>query len=879
MKIKVIILTLLIILSFSVLAEPADIDAAYAWLLPQQNTDVFQASLTALAISRADSSRTQPYLDFIKNNKHPTEACWPSPNCNVKDTSSALLVETKLGLGLTDTSTQDITSWLASKQILAPLTGTWNLQIITPNTGQCSLKYQKQGETFSNEFTLEINQGKISYGSCQDQYFFNLNSCLGTNIINKPSTLIEVSCQSLTSSSISIIYIEGNSIYLINTPLSTRAQILINNGFFNNKLDTLYANWALNEANSNVNSLIYLKKNQENKVIDQSLLYIITKEESFLDNLITLQSNFGQFKDQSGSVNEFDNGLAGLALQENNQRASELEFLRDYLGSVQRQDGSWSSISKTTAMILYGTYQGGNLPQVLTQECGNNIKEGNEECDGSDWGTITDCIDLGFIDGPLSCTTTCIFDASSCIGEQITECNDGIDNDNDGFCDLLTSVCTDNSIPGDSDCTDASDNSEASITPQAECTLSNPKWLNQNGVETSTARGFQSGKPEGDTVLASIEGNTECRDKQIVFDIYEDELGEDVLQTSLDPVLFNIQEGFVFREFQPPWFDDDPLPQVEGDPEFYFIAKTIDSTTQALNSSLLQVTKPTTTQCSDGIDNDNNDLIDLEDPGCVDINDLVEDQTALACADGIDNDNDGLIDSVDPGCTEPFNQDNSEVDGECIPDWTCDPFSICSTAGTQTRLCRDLNACGEECPENDETCITERDCPIGEEEPPIDLPDTGEDTDGDEEEPSISANPCSVNDICEPEWGEDEFNCPEDCLPQEPGVTPPIDGFPPTEPPEEPPFEEPEEKSSFWIYVIIILLILVLIGAYFFVFKKPAKKGGIKEFGLPSQPSRPSLFGPEKTPSKTIIPKKEKKTKVEENLEKSLKEAKRLLGR
>lgn len=856
MKIKLIIIILLTS-SFLVLAEPADIDSAYTWLLQQPNTDVFQASLTALAISRADSTRTQPYLTYIKNNKHPSEACWPSTNCNVKDTSATLLVETKLGLGLPDTSTQDIVSWLTSKQSLAPLTGNWNLQIITSDTGQCSIKYQKQGELFSNEFTLNIDQGKISYGSCQDQYFFNLNSCLGTNIINKPSTIIEVSCQSLTTSSISVIYVEGSSIYLINTPISTRAQILINNGFFNNKLDTLYANWALKEANSNVNSLIYLKKNQENKVIDQSLLYLITKEESFLDSLISLQSNFGQFKDQSGSLNEFDNGLAGLALQENNQRASELEFLRDYLGSIQRQDNSWSSIPKTTAMILYGAYQGGNLPST-TQQCGNGILEGSEECD-----------DSNIIDGD-GCSSTCNL--------ETTECNDGIDNDNDGFCDLTNSVCTDNSIPGDPDCTDSSDNSESFITT-TECTLSNPKWLNQNGVEISTARGFQQGRPEGDTVLASIEGNPACRDKQIVFDIYEDELGEDVLQISLDPVLFNIQEGFVFREFQPPWFDDDPLPEAEGDPEFYFIAKLSDLTTQAPKSNLLQVTKPTTTQCSDGIDNDGNDLIDLEDPGCLDINDLIEDETALACADGIDNDNDNLIDSNDPGCEEPFNLDNSEVEGECIPDWSCDPFSICSAAGIQTRLCRDLNACGEECAEEDETCTTTRSCPT-DDELPIELPDDGEDTDDGKGDTDISSNPCSVNDICEPEWGEDEFNCPEDCTPQDTEID--IDkeaDFGDDEADFEDPVFEDEEGSSFWLYFIIILLILVLIGAYFFIFKKPPKKRDRKGFELPSQPSRPGLFGPPKTPSKTIIPKKEKKSKIEENLEKSLREAKRLLGR
>ena len=71
--------------------------------------------------------------------------------------------------------------------------------------------------------------------------------------------------------------------------------------------------------------------------------------------------------------------------------------------------------------------------------------------------------------------------------------------------------------------------------------------------------------------------------------------------------------------------------------------------------------------CSDGIDNDNDGLIDFPaDPGCTDANDTSEnDSTAPpqdpVCSDGIDNDNDGLIDfPADPGCTDA--NDTSEID-------------------------------------------------------------------------------------------------------------------------------------------------------------------------------------------------------------------------
>jgi len=73
---------------------------------------------------------------------------------------------------------------------------------------------------------------------------------------------------------------------------------------------------------------------------------------------------------------------------------------------------------------------------------------------------------------------------------------------------------------------------------------------------------------------------------------------------------------------------------------------------------------PPVPQCSDGVDNDGDGLIDAKDPGCQDANgkyDPNKNDERNQCSDGIDNDGDGLIDfGKDPGCTSP--QDNSEVD-------------------------------------------------------------------------------------------------------------------------------------------------------------------------------------------------------------------------
>ncbi len=82
---------------------------------------------------------------------------------------------------------------------------------------------------------------------------------------------------------------------------------------------------------------------------------------------------------------------------------------------------------------------------------------------------------------------------------------------------------------------------------------------------------------------------------------------------------------------------------------------------------------PPAAQCSDGIDNDNDGLIDFpDDPGCVDANDNDEFNAppppVAQCSDGIDNDNDGLIDFPDdPGCIDANDNDEADVVAPPIP--------------------------------------------------------------------------------------------------------------------------------------------------------------------------------------------------------------------
>lgn len=109
------------------------------------------------------------------------------------------------------------------------------------------------------------------------------------------------------------------------------------------------------------------------------------------------------------------------------------------------------------------------------------------------------------------------------------------------------------------------------------------------------------------------------------------------------------------------------------------------------------------TECSDGIDNDGDGLIDFPaDPDCYSANDLIETNFPPSgnpqCDDGIDNDLDGLIDyPADPRCFSPFQ--NTEAEGICgdgidndadgLVDFPADPGCQSRSFGTENPACTD----------------------------------------------------------------------------------------------------------------------------------------------------------------------------------------------
>ncbi|MFH2007326.1 MAG: hypothetical protein ABI333_12115 [bacterium] len=71
--------------------------------------------------------------------------------------------------------------------------------------------------------------------------------------------------------------------------------------------------------------------------------------------------------------------------------------------------------------------------------CGNSLQEGTEECDGADLHGVT-CVSLGYAGGQLSCNANCTRNTAGCT-QTAEVCDNGVDDDSDGFVDCNDGDC------------------------------------------------------------------------------------------------------------------------------------------------------------------------------------------------------------------------------------------------------------------------------------------------------------------------------------------------------------------------------------------------------------------------------------------------------
>lgn len=285
--------------------------------------------------------------DFLKS-KEDSQGCFPSGSCRIKDTAVAIIALTNLNREvekgvkfLKDAQS----SGLGSSQLL--------LQVATSGKGNCTATFEISGQTQKKSFLIE--EGRFT--SCGNVNFLDLNSnCIkGGLATNFPGISLEIDCTSVTSSTIiGTIFKKGNEIFLGESFNSKIAKIKIESGCYGvsskascNLDSSLFAAWGLKEADADFNIIPFLKQNfDKNSPLHLALLYLITDEDRFLDDLKKKQNVNGGF-DNSVSTTAF----AALALEQGGA-SSEVQKTKEFLKGKQSSDGSWNGNTLDTTLAL-----------------------------------------------------------------------------------------------------------------------------------------------------------------------------------------------------------------------------------------------------------------------------------------------------------------------------------------------------------------------------------------------------------------------------------------------------------------------------------------------------------------------------------------------
>ncbi|MDD4878092.1 MAG: hypothetical protein PHO02_03590 [Candidatus Nanoarchaeia archaeon] len=337
--------------------------SAYNWLSSQSdsegsfNSNTADTSWAVLAMNKAGtmSALAERSLEWIFSQQSATY-CFPSSPCKSKDTAMAMLAMNKLQRLDNMTEIQD-----ALKKMLIPssMSGQWLLEVSTDKTGTCKLEWEINGQ--AKEKTVAVDKGRFT--ECSNSYFLNLKDCVSTALLNNPGISVKVNCAGIEGGKIiTLVYRNANSFYVLSSASGDTADIVINNGCFGagpgdsscKKDPSMYAAWAAKETLMTLDVKMYLMDAySEESAEDNALLYMGTKDSRYLAALKQIQKTDGSF-DRS----VMKTALAVMALKEDSAYSEQATKAMDWLKTKQKADGSFGTVSETSA-VLYAAFADG----------------------------------------------------------------------------------------------------------------------------------------------------------------------------------------------------------------------------------------------------------------------------------------------------------------------------------------------------------------------------------------------------------------------------------------------------------------------------------------------------------------------------------------
>lgn len=296
-------------------------------------------------------------MDKLEDEKHKTEACWPSGKCTIKDTAQVALAYDRAGK-----KTDDIDEWLLDHNISTPEL-LWFIEIDNPKheATSCTVSYDDRNYNVRIDDEMKLSGGA---GSClpvsESGYWLRINS----NCLNKE---YQVSCESDFISAVIYQKNAGDTVYVSSETHSapslgtTKEQVsaaCFSSGRSCDYEGTLWASLALQKAGEDVSAFLpylvaFAEDNRE--FFPSSFLHILTADEEYFSEIIQSKKQDQYWELIGNNYNRFyDSSLGMLALGSSSSTEVEVVKTQSYLLNIQQDDGCWNNKNvRDTAFVLY----------------------------------------------------------------------------------------------------------------------------------------------------------------------------------------------------------------------------------------------------------------------------------------------------------------------------------------------------------------------------------------------------------------------------------------------------------------------------------------------------------------------------------------------
>lgn len=457
-----LVLTLAVLSVGFVIAASADyvgeINEAFNCL--DSRVESTQISLEEAVFSMLADVPDEKVEETINQQKRSGEACWPTPNCDVKTTAQVALAKLRH-----EEDVGNITEWLKTKTGVVPDL-TWYLQITVDNNEPSSCIVNYDGVDHSIEIDEEMiisgNPGnclaiassgywlQIAGNCLEKQFNVQCDKGFKTNLLYTKSggDVVYVSSQTHGAS--------GGAWTL--EEITARC---FKDGASCDYEGSLWATTALFANSEEIGMyapyLRALASDNERYFPSAFLVSIYEGGDEHYGNIMDsqrLRPEGGYWEMPLSPYGKYyDTSLAMWALGGADSPEVENTNVLGYLFTHQDESGCWDGGNiRDTAFVIFsalwlrgdpglsicgdGLCTAGetslNCPEDCpppVYECGDGVAEGEEACDGDDLRD-KNCTSssIGFEGGDLGCTSECTYDTSECIGPIEPVCGDGVIN-------------------------------------------------------------------------------------------------------------------------------------------------------------------------------------------------------------------------------------------------------------------------------------------------------------------------------------------------------------------------------------------------------------------------------------------------------------------